>query len=73
MLNTRGPSFGRCDNGAERRAPLRSVCSAEKRRTQYVLGSVARGEMTDCAGCSRRRAFKCPVMRAGYVAHLNDK
>ena len=39
----------------------------------YVLGSVARGEMTDCAGCSRRRAFKCPVMRAGYVAHLNDK
>ena len=32
------PSFGRCDNGAERRSPLRSVCSAEKRRTPVRLG-----------------------------------
>ena len=57
-------------SGDRRSAPFALLKSAGR---LYVLGSVARGEMTDCAGCSRRRAFKCPVMRAGYVAHLNDK
>ena len=64
MLNTRERS------GDRRSAPFALLKSAGR---LYVLGSVAHGEMTDCAGCSRRRAFKCPVMRAGYVAHLNDK
>ena len=72
MLNTRGAVIRtmRQRSGAAIAAPLALLKSAGR---LYVLGSVARGEMTDCAGCSRRRAFKCPVMRAGYVAHLNDK
>ena len=73
MLNTRGRHSDDATterSGDRRAAPFALLKSAGR---LYVLGSVARGEMTDCAGCSRRRAFKCPVMRAGYVAHLNDK